>query len=118
MIYVADSSIHGHGVFTDKDISQDDVIELCPYLVADKDDFSDTCILHNYMFYSPYEDDEDFLIPLGLGMIYNHSDTPNAEWTIDDDNENYITFFATKDIKAGEEILHDYGTPYWDSRDG
>ena len=51
-------------------------------------------------------------------MIYNHSDTPNAEWTIDDDNENYITFFATKDIKAGEEILHDYGTPYWDSRDG
>jgi len=51
-------------------------------------------------------------------MIYNHSDAPNAEWTIDDDNENYITFFATKNIKAGEEILHDYGTLYWNSRDG
>ena len=42
----------------------------------------------------------------------------SAQYMVDDNSENYITFFATKDIKAGEEILHDYGTPYWDSRDG
>ena len=50
MPYVKDSPIHGHGVFADKDYSQGDTIEMCPYLVADKDDLGDTCVLHDYMF--------------------------------------------------------------------
>tara|TARA_R100001460_G_scaffold85792_1_gene127089 strand:+ start:112 stop:462 length:351 start_codon:yes stop_codon:yes gene_type:complete len=116
MPYVEDSPIHGQGVFADKDYSQGDTIEMCPYLIADKDDFNESCILHDYMFYSPYEDDEDFFIPLGLAMVYNHSETPNAEWNIADQDERFIKFFAVKKIKKGEEILHDYGEPYWESR--
>jgi SET domain-containing protein len=55
--------------------------------------------------------------PLGLAMIYNHSSEPNAEWEIHDNN-NFVRFVALKDISKGEEIFHDYGEEYWESRDG
>ena len=116
MPYVGDSTIHGLGVFADKDYAQGDTIELCPYLVADYDDIGDKCVLHDYMFYTPYEDIEEYYIPLGLAMVYNHSANPNAEWNIKDEDDRYIRFFALKEIKQGEEILHDYGEQYWDSR--
>ena len=35
MPYVANSEIHGLGVFADKDYAQGDTFELCPYLGAD-----------------------------------------------------------------------------------
>ena len=49
-------------------------------------------------------------------MIYNHGAPANAEWQIDDDDNRFIRFTATSVIKSGEEILHDYGIEYWDSR--
>ena len=116
MPYIQDSSIHGHGVFADKDYNKGDILELCPYLFASENDVSEECVLHDYMFYSPYEGDTDFMVVLGLGMIYNHSDTPNAEWEICEEDERFIKFFALQDIKQGEEILHDYGCLYWESR--
>jgi len=115
MPYVDDSTVHGLGVFADKDYVQGDIIELCPYLVADYNDVGDECILHDYMFHTPYEDDEEYYIPLGFAMVYNHSASPNAEWSIEDGDDRYIRFFALKEIKQGEEIFHDYGDKYWDS---
>jgi len=117
MPYIQDSDLHGHGVFADKDYAQDDTIELCPYLFVSEDEVADECILHNYMFQSAYEGDTDFMVVLGLGMVYNHGDPPNAEWEIEDDDERFVRFFALKEIKQGEEILHDYGKQYWESRD-
>ena len=117
MVYVAYSSVHGHGVFADKDYAQDDTIELCPYLVTDDSDIGDESILHDYVFQSPNEGSDEYLIPLGLAMIYNHSSEPNAEWEIHDDN-NFVRFVALKNISKGEEIFHDYGEEYWESRDG
>ena len=49
-------------------------------------------------------------------MIYNHGSPPNAEWQIADGDNRFIEFTALADIKAGDEILHDYGSDYWDSR--
>ena len=118
MPHVAKSKIHGLGVFADKDYSVGDTIELCPYLISNENDIGDECVLHDYMFYSPYEGEEDtFYIPLGLAMIYNHSETPNAEWDIDDEDELFVKFYALTEIKKDEEILHDYGESYWESRD-
>ena len=116
MPYVNDSLLHGHGVFADKDYSVGDTIELCPYLVTSGDDVGDFCILHDYMFQSPNEDDEEYLIPLGYAMVYNHSHTPNAEWEIQEEDNRFVRFFAVENIKQGEEILHDYGVDYWESR--
>ena len=115
MPYVAKSKIHGLGVFADKDYSVGDTIELCPYLVTDDSDIGDKSILHNYVFQSPNEDSDEYLIPLGLAMIYNHSLEPNAEWEIHDDN-NFVRFKALKTISKGEEIFHNYGEEYWESR--
>ena len=91
-----------------------DVIERCPYLVIDDDDLQEINRLNDYLFTSP-DNKDDYLCVLGCGMIYNHGSPPNAEWQIDDDNR-FICFTATSVIRSGEEILHDYGSEYWDSR--
>jgi len=118
MPYVADSSIHGHGVFADKGYSVGDTIELCPYLVTDDDDVGEVSVLHDYMFKSPNEDVEEYLVPLGLAMVYNHSQSPNAEWEVDEEDNRFVRFYALEEIKQGDEICHDYGVEYWESRDG
>ena len=64
-----------------------------------------------------YVDTEEYYIPLGHAMVYNHSASPNAEWDIEDEDERFVKFYALKEIKQGEEILHDYGEEYWESRD-
>ena len=116
MVYLSESSVHGFGVFADKNYNIGDTLELCYYLVTDDSDMTNTCILHDYVFGTPNEE-EEYLVPLGNAMMYNHSSDPNAEWEIHDDN-NFIRFKAVKNIKKGEEILHDYGDEYWESRDG
>jgi SET domain-containing protein len=68
------------------------------------------------MFQSPNDGVEEYLIPLGYAMVYNHSSNPNAEWDIDEEDNRFVRFFAVEEIKQGEEILHDYGTAYWESR--
>jgi len=86
--YVSKSKIHGLGVFADKDYSVGETIELCPYLVSSKNDIGD-----------------------------DHSETPNAEWDVNEEDDNFIRFYALQDIAKGQEILHDYGTSYWSSRE-
>jgi len=55
----------------------------------------------------------NFVVALGYGSLYNHSNTPNANWTNDVENKTFI-FFSTKPIKKGEEIFIYYGDEnYW-----
>ncbi|NBX07681.1 MAG: SET domain-containing protein [Proteobacteria bacterium] len=114
-IEVGDSDIHGHGVFATKKIAKGAVIERCPYIVIDDDDVAEANRLQDYLFTSP-DEEGDYLCVLGYGMVYNHSDSPNAEWEIDDDNR-FVRFSATKDIAAGDEIFQDYGEEYWKTRE-
>mgnify|MGYP003126976180 FL=1 len=114
MVYLSESSVHGFGVFADKDYNIGDTLELCYYLVTDDSDINDTCILHDYVFSTPNEE-EEYLVPLGNAMMYNHSTDPNAEWEIHEDN-NFVRFKALKNIAKGEEIFHNYGEEYWESR--
>ena len=114
MVYLSESSVHGFGVFADKNYNIGDTLELCYYLVTDDSDMTNTCILHDYVFGTPNEE-EEYLVPLGNAMMYNHSSDPNAEWEIHDDN-NFVRFKALKTISKGEEIFHNYGEEYWESR--
>lgn len=113
MIFIQPSKVHGQGVFTDKSIKEGEVIERCPFLTIASDHVNDECILHDYVFGS-YDDDKIFVV-LGYGMIYNHSKEPNAEWFVSDCG-SFIQFEAVKNINAQEEIFHDYGMEYWNSR--
>ena len=114
-IIVKESPLHGLGVFACIDFAAGDVIERCPYLVIDDDDLQEINRLNDYLFTSP-DDKNDYLCVLGCGMIYNHGAPPNAEWQIDDGDNRFVCFTAKSVIKTGEEILHDYGSDYWDSR--
>ena len=114
-IIVKDSDIHGHGVFAILPIAKDETIERCTYLVIDDDDLQEINRLNDYLFTSP-DVKSDYLCVLGYGMIYNHGAPPNAEWQIADGDNRFVEFTALADIKAGDEILHDYGSDYWDSR--
>lgn len=114
-IIVKKSPLHGVGVFACNNFAPGDVIERCLYLVIDDDDLQEINRLNDYLFTSP-DDKNDYLCVLGCGMIYNHGAPPNAEWQIDDDDNRFICFTARSVIKKGEEILHDYGSEYWDSR--
>jgi SET domain-containing protein len=46
--------------------------------------------------------------------MYNHSDNYNALWTVL--SKDQMKFYATKDIKKGEEIFTSYGDAYWKTR--
>ena len=114
-ITVQGSPLHGLGVFACVDFAKDSVIERCFYLVIDDDDLQEINRLNDYLFTSP-DVKSDYLCVLGYGMIYNHGMPPNAEWQIADDDNRFIEFTALHDIRAGDEVLHDYGEDYWNSR--
>ena len=109
------SPVHGLGVFALVDVPAGSTLERCGYLVIDDDDLKDPNRLNDYLFTSP-DDPHDYLCIMGHAMLYNHDANPNAKWEIDDDDNRFIRFYADRDIKAGEEIFHDYGQEYWDTR--
>lgn len=115
-ITIKDSPLHGLGVFASVDISEGEIIELCPYIIIDDDDLAEFNRLNDYLFSSP-DQEGDYLVVLGYAMMYNHNDQPSAEWEIDDDDNRFVRFTALRDIKEGEEITQSYGKDYWESRE-
>mgnify|MGYP001160042227 FL=1 len=108
----------GMGVFCKEKIFQKEIIEIC-YLHDLKISLKEghTNKLHwDYRFLFPRYEPTSYVIPWGYGCIYNHSDTPNADWK-DYPGEFGFIFFALKDIEPGEEICTYYGNDdYWKQR--
>ena len=107
--------MHGLGVFATQDLAAGDTLERAPYIVIDDDDLQEVNRLNDYLFTSP-DDPGDYLVVMGYGMLYNHSDQANASWEVDETDNRFLRFYADRDIKAGEEIFHDYGSEYWSTR--
>jgi SET domain-containing protein len=121
-IYVANSKIHGRGVFTDVDILPGEIIEQAH--VVHPDDKTGRTTDPNYFkyfFFWPCLSEnwkeivdkngtlsmDQISYPacvLGFGMIYNHSLTPNVLFEIDIEN-NIIEYRAKRKILAQEELL-------------
>jgi len=121
-IYVADSKIHGRGVFTSQDLFPDEIIEQAHVVhPINKSPNNLDDVYRKYFFAWPflkqnwkeYVNTYGFLPPnlisypvcvLGFGMIYNHDKTNFNAKAIINTEENFIEFRATKKILAGEEI--------------
>ena len=101
--------IGSRGVFANKDYKKDDVIEICPTITEETSKFQG--ILKDYIF---KYDDKYSSLAFGFCSMYNHSDNYNALWTVL--SKDQIKFYASKDIKKGEEILTSYGDGYWKTR--
>jgi len=105
-LFIMESKDRGRGVFTSRDINVGDVIESAPVITCDS---VDTKIIHKTVLHDYYFSwgEKESAIALGFGSIYNHSETPNAEFILDFENV-CIDFEAIKPIKAGEEIFINY----------
>ena len=109
-IYISESNINkaGRGVFASKNINKNEIIEICPVILAPESDLAnlDKSIFVNYFFYFGMKK-EQLAIALGYGSIYNHSYSPNAKYKLSV-REKTITFTSLKNINKGEEITFNY----------
>lgn len=104
-IEVRETKKTGRGVFATADISKGEVIEVAPILILQFEDFVDTRwnLLFEYYFWL----DNEVVLALGYGSLYNHSSKANAGYKIDI-KKKAITFKAILDISKDEEILFNY----------
>ena len=116
--YVAESPISGYGVFASEDIKIGDLIEECPVVILDGTHNTNTdWVLNRYAFTWHCTCDvcqkngQSMCFPMGNGMIYNHSDEPNAYY-VQDTFFRLFRFYAYRDIKKDEEITWYYGAGY------
>lgn len=112
-VVVSTSPIHGLGVFAARDIVKGEVVELAPSLPLEGDGKIDAGILDCYTFdHNPRIE----MLQLGFAAIYNHSDAPNLSHMKFRANPYLEAWIADEDIEEGQEMFHDYGGPYFDSR--
>ena len=74
-----------------------------------------SAILMNYRFNWPQgtSDWDKQVVGCGFSSFYNHSNTPNANWRSNIENDTF-EFFASRDIEQDEEIFVYYGgEEYW-----
>lgn len=100
----------GRGVIATEDIKSGETIEVCPVIFISEAEASFIKNSEVLKFYCLEETSvKKSCVMFGYGSIYNHSENPNADIEYNEKKpENYLTFKAIKDIKAGEEILFDY----------
>lgn len=102
----------GRGLAILTNIKANTVLAQCELLVFDAKDtiIINSAELGHYMF--AYSKDQDCLC-LGVGELFNHSDTANVSYSIVDviqDNRarKVLQFVAICDIAAGEQLFINY----------
>lgn len=106
-IIVKKSKLHGYGVFAAKTLRKGAIIEEC-YILKSKG--YDTAYEDYY-----FDAKGKYVLLTGFGSIYNHSDDPNADYTINV-GKCLATFKADRTIHKGEEISISYGDEWFSSR--
>ena len=106
-LIVKKSPIHGFGVFADEHLLAGEMIEEC-YVLPISNNNED---LENYCFTG----NKKWILPLGNGAVYNHSNKPNAECEYDA-KKKLLTFKAKRFIAKNEEIFVSYGKRWFKDR--
>lgn len=106
-LYVKRSPLHGYGVFAGKNIRKGEKIEECYFIRTRGGDKG----LEDFYF----DANGKYAILTGFGVVYNHSDDPNADYSFNM-RRRVATIKAGKTIKKGEEIFVSYGEKWFSSR--
>jgi hypothetical protein len=106
---IKESDVGHRGVFANRDYEEGETLEVCPCIKQEHESVAGR--VADYLFSL---NEEESLIAFGYCSMYNHSDDPNANWHII--NEDQMMIEATRKIKKGEEIFISYGDSYWESR--
>ncbi len=107
-LVVKKSKLHGYGVFADKKLRKGEIIEECYIIISKGGDE----ILEDYYF----DVKGKYALFTGFGIIYNHSEEPNADYIINA-KRHLVTIKADRTIQKGEEIFLSYGDEWFTSRD-
>lgn len=115
-IYIGDAGDKGRGIFAEKDIPADVVVEVAPVIVMSYEDrqLLDKTLLHDYIF--EWQPDGADMCCMALGWIpmYNHSSGANCEYFMNyEDKTMHIK--TMRAIKAGEELTINYNGD-WDDQ--
>lgn len=108
-IEVRSAGTKGRGVFATHSIAKDEVIEISPVIALTADDsvIIQQTSLHAYTFANQSDHTEmQSCLALGFASLYNHSDKPNADFTV---NSKIVIIKAKSAIKKGTEITINYG---------
>ena len=97
----------GRGVFATRAIARGEVVETAPALTIPKSDVDHALatFLQYYVFQT--DDGKHYVVGLGWVSIINHGGRKaNCEFFVTRDT---LSIVATRPIKAGSEVLSDYG---------
>ena len=116
-IELRQSSVHGWGVFAKYNINANEILEEIPYLILPINKGESSSLFIDYRFNFPSGDWNYQVLPMGFACYYNHSDSPNAGWYTDVENDIFV-FTSNRFIEKDEEIFSYYShLNYWnDSR--
>ncbi len=98
----------GRGVFANKSIAANTLVEIGPVIVMPGADrkLLDQTLLHDYIF--EWEDTEqNCCMALGYISLYNHAYQSNCEYDMDF-KKQIITITTIKKVRAGEELFINY----------
>lgn len=104
----------GRGVFALRDIKKGEVVENAPVITVSKKNVKQNGEAPDgYLLdWDPDTKGEEYCMPLGYIMMYNHSKTPNLALE-NDMHDYYMTVTANRDIKKGEELTWNYNCELW-----
>ncbi len=127
-LYVGKSSTHGYGVFTSEDLKKSEIVEQAYYIIPDNEKWEDLDTKFTKYFFSiPFLQDhyKDFadqhdavqlshvtrpICVLGFGMIYNHTQESNIDYTINERSQ-IVQYKTNQSVSAGSELKITYN-PY------
>ena len=118
-VFVGKSKTMGRGVYTNRSLEKDSVIEVAPVIVMSAKDrkLLDQTLLHDYIF-EWGADRKQVCMALGYVPLYNHSYHSNCAYEMDF-QKKIITIKTTRKIKSSEELFINYNgdwdktTPVW-----
>lgn len=98
----------GRCVFAARDIAKGALVLADPIILVpgDESDHTDQTVVGRYVF--QWNDEDDLAVVLGLGSLINHG-LPENVALVSNYAEMTMEFYATHDIKAGDELVYDYG---------
>lgn len=118
-LFIAPSSTHGRGVFTNESLAAGVTIEISPVLVLSPSDrlLVDQTLLHDYIF-EWGEDRSSAAVALGYLSIYNHACPSNCVYEMDFET-GLMRISTVVAIQAGAELSinyhgdFDHDAPLW-----
>lgn len=98
----------GRCVFAARDIAKGSLVLADPIILVPvgESEHTDQTVVGRYVF--QWNEEDDLAVVLGLGSLINHGLPENVSLVSNYENMT-MEFYALSNIKAGEELVYDYG---------